>query len=187
MQTKPITISKMISVTGISSRSVYVEEWEPALSITPPRDGSNNRRFPERLVANLTSLQTLLRDLEMPLGEFLQIEHKLRLNIPRDEWGMRDLSSDPYWVKYITTLRRDLAEATVDLDELLRWAHELHLVYPLDRMNNICLNRSWIRYLAGVQHKYATEGWTPADAIYLERPTDREPQHAGYQVHSAEM
>lgn len=180
-----ITIGKMRTVTGIASRHVYLQ-WEEAIGIKTPRKG-DNRTFPERLVNNLAALKALLDEMDLPLGEWLQWEHRLDLRVHRDEWAMFDLSADPYWPKYFKRLQKDMAEATVDLDELLRWEWELALSYPRDAVGNRVLNRDWIRYLQTVQEKYA-EGWNVYDVRQgLLTPDQVRPQYAQANAYGPEF
>jgi hypothetical protein len=169
-----ISIGKMLTVTGIPSRHIYLQ-WEDAIGIAPPRSG-NNRQFPEQLVSSLTALQQLLAGLDMPLGELRNWEQRLGLGIPRDEWGMFDLA-DEYWAKHLRRLQSDMRAATVDLDELLRWEWELSLSYSRNRRGHRELTRDWIRYLQTVQERYAI-GWNVYDVRQnLPTPDQIRPQH----------
>lgn len=177
MQTQSITMTKMLNVTGISSRHVYLD-WEAQLGLTPPRNAQGHRMFPPELVANLQALKQLLDEIDMELAEWLRWEGALRLFINRDEWRAPKLAADSYYGKYLGTLKADLAEATVNLDEFLRWEHELDLSYPNDARGNRTLTRDWKRYLQTVQEKYA-EGWTVERVVYnIKTPNEVRPQLA---------
>lgn len=186
---KSITSTAAIKAIGVTRHTLL--KWEEILNLQIPRETQKNgqeiRVYPERLVNNLKALNTLLTDLEIGLGEWLQWEQRLALNQGRDLFRAPDFA-EPYWAKYYQQLAKDMAEATVDLDELLRWEWELDLKYPSDSYGNRALNRDWIHYLRGVQEKYA-QGWNVERVYYLERPNQRALQTAGrgYVQHSPEM
>lgn len=153
---KSITLKQLLSVTQIPSRHVYLQ-YESALGLNPPRKtvgGQEIREFPEGFVNQLAALNAILIDLDIPLGEFLQIEQNMNWAIPRGEFGCRDILADG-WDKYIKSFIQSLREATVDVIEFKRWEWELDLYYPINRQGRVYLDRDWIRYLQTVQEKYA--------------------------------
>lgn len=165
-----ISFKKMLTVTGIPSRHVYLQ-FEEMLSLVPPRD-SKGRVFPETLVDNLRSLRDLLEDLEISLGEWNSWRQVLYLNHPNDAWNAPDWA-DPYWAKYYRKLAKNLKAATVDVHELSRWEWELKITYPRDAYGNIALDSNWCKYLRTVQESYAAGRNTYWCAQNLQSPAQR--------------
>lgn len=116
-----------------------------------------------------------LKEVEMSRHEFLKWESSLVLTISTDEKGHRVF--DEYWVKYFRELKNDLAEAGIELEDMLRWQADLKLALPLDRGNR-CLNRDWIRYFQEVREKFDQGKDLYWVAYNIKTPNQVRPQYA---------
>ena len=181
-------MGEALKVIGVT-RHQYLH-WEALLGLTPPRD-AKGRVFPPEMVANLKALNELLAEAEIDLAYWLRWEDALLLlwcKGNKDLWGAPNLAADKagYFASYTQKMAKDLAEAGVSPEEMMRWRGELKLAYPTDSRGNIVLTRDWVRYLQTVREAYANGRDMYWITYNIPTPNQVRPQLA-YAGHGADL